>query len=140
MGLEEQVPGGILLSTVEKVAGYVRKGSLWPATFGLACCAMEMMAVGASKFDIMRYIILPMSKSGIALGAIFVVSIVMGDFFVVKVMSGGGTASVVGAFYEDIGVLQYPSAAASAIVLTILVMLMVALILRVVDIRKEITQ
>ncbi|MAS04945.1 MAG: ABC transporter permease [Ahrensia sp.] len=95
---------------------------------------------GASKFDIMRYIILPMSKSGIALGAIFVVSIVMGDFFVVKVMSGGGTASVVGAFYEDIGVLQYPSAAASAIILTILVMLMVALILRVVDIRKEITQ
>ena len=47
---------------------------------------------GASRFDIMRLIILPMSKSGIALGAIFVVSIVMGDFFVVKVMSGGGTA------------------------------------------------
>lgn len=35
MGLEEQLPGGILLSTVEKVAGYVRKNSLWPATFGL---------------------------------------------------------------------------------------------------------
>ena len=35
LGLEEQLPGGILLSTVEKVAGYVRKGSLWPATFGL---------------------------------------------------------------------------------------------------------
>jgi putative spermidine/putrescine transport system permease protein len=95
---------------------------------------------GASRLDIMRMIILPMSKSGIALGAIFVVSIVMGDFFVVKVMSGGGTASVVGAFYEDIGVLQYPSAAASAIVLTVLVMIMVALILRFVDIRKEITQ
>ena len=95
---------------------------------------------GASRLDIMRLIILPMSKSGIALGAIFIVSIVMGDFFVVKVMSGGGTASVVGAFYEDIGVLQYPSAAASAIVLTLLVMLMVAAIVRVVDIRKEITQ
>jgi len=95
---------------------------------------------GASRFDIMRLIIIPMSKSGIALGAIFVVSIVMGDFFVVKVMSGGGTASVVGAFYEDISVLQYPTAAASAIILTIIVMLMVALILRVVDIRKEITQ
>jgi putative spermidine/putrescine transport system permease protein len=91
---------------------------------------------GASRFDIMR----PMSKSGIALGAIFVVSIVMGDFFVVKVMSGGGTASVVGAFYEDISVLQYPTAAASAIILTIIVMLMVAVILRVVDIRKEITR
>ena len=53
-------------------------------------------------------------RNGIALGSIFVVSIVMGDFFVVKVMCGGGSASVVGACYEDIGVLQYPSAAASA--------------------------
>ena len=50
MGLEEQLPGGILLSTLEKVAGYVRKGSLWPATFGLACCAIEMMAT-AQKDD-----------------------------------------------------------------------------------------
>jgi putative spermidine/putrescine transport system permease protein len=95
---------------------------------------------GASRWDTTRLIIIPMSNSGIALGAIFVISIVMGDFFVVKVMSGGGSASVVGAFYEDIGVLQYPSAAASAIVLTVLVMLMIAAILRVVDIRKEITQ
>ncbi len=47
---------------------------------------------GASRLDIMRYIIVPMSKSGIALGTIFVVSIVMGDFFLVKVMSGGGSA------------------------------------------------
>ena len=60
-------------------------------------------------------IVLPLSKTGIALGSIFVVSIVMGDFFVIKVMSGGGSASVVGALYEDIGVLQYPTAAASAV-------------------------
>ena len=58
---------------------------------------------------IMRFIVMPMSKSGIALGSIFVVSIVMGDFFVVKVMSGGGSASVVSAFYENVGVLQYPT-------------------------------
>jgi hypothetical protein len=51
---------------------------------------------GASRFDIMRLIIVPLSKSGIALGSIFVASIVMGDFFVTKVMSGGGSASVVG--------------------------------------------
>ena len=38
----------------------------------------------------------------------------LGDFFVIEVMSGGGSASVVGALYEDVGVLQYPSAAASA--------------------------
>jgi putative spermidine/putrescine transport system permease protein len=95
---------------------------------------------GASRWDVMRMIVLPMSKSGIALGTVFVVSIVMGDFFIVKVMSGGGSASVVGAFYEDIGVLQYPPAAASAVVLTIFLLLLVSLILRVVDVRKEIAQ
>jgi NADH-quinone oxidoreductase subunit B len=55
MGLEEALPSGILLTTVEKVAGYARKGSLWPATFGLACCAIEMMAAGGPRFDIARY-------------------------------------------------------------------------------------
>ncbi|MER9597181.1 MULTISPECIES: ABC transporter permease [unclassified Mesorhizobium] len=95
---------------------------------------------GASRFDIMRLIIVPLSKSGIALGSIFVISIVMGDFFVVKVMSGGGSASVVGAFYEDISVLQYPTAAASAVLLTIILVITVGLILRFVDIRKEITR
>ena len=46
MGIEEKLPSGLLLTTVEKFAGYARKGSLWPATFGLACCAIEMMAAG----------------------------------------------------------------------------------------------
>ena len=46
MGIEEKLPSGVLLTTVEKLAGYMRKGSLWPATFGLACCAIEMMAAG----------------------------------------------------------------------------------------------
>ena len=55
MGLEERLPGGILLSTVEVVAGYVRKGSLWPATFGLACCAIEMMSTAGPRFDIARF-------------------------------------------------------------------------------------
>jgi NADH-quinone oxidoreductase subunit B len=55
MGIEEKLPGGILLSTVEKVAGYVRAGSLWPATFGLACCAIEMMSTAGPRFDIARF-------------------------------------------------------------------------------------
>ena len=55
MGLEEHLPSGLLLTTVEKFAGYARKGSLWPATFGLACCAIEMMAAGGPRFDIARY-------------------------------------------------------------------------------------
>jgi putative spermidine/putrescine transport system permease protein len=95
---------------------------------------------GASRLEIMRYIIVPLSKNGIALGSIFVLSIVMGDFFVVKVMSGGGSASVVGALFEDIAVLQYPPAAAAAVVLLLIVVIMIALILRTVDVRKEIAR
>jgi NADH-quinone oxidoreductase subunit B len=55
MGIEEKVPSGFMLSTVEGLAGYMRKGSLWPATFGLACCAIEMMATGAGRYDLARF-------------------------------------------------------------------------------------
>ncbi len=92
---------------------------------------------GASRFAILREIVLPLCKSGIALGSIFVVTQVMGDFFVVKVMSGGQSASVVSALQNEIAALQYPPAAASAVTLVIVVMLMVAGILRLVDVRKE---
>jgi NADH-quinone oxidoreductase subunit B len=46
MGIEEKLPSGILLTSVEKLAGYARKSSVWPATFGLACCAMELISTG----------------------------------------------------------------------------------------------
>ena len=82
-------------------------------------------------------IVIPLCKSGIALASIFVVTQVMGDFFVVRVMSGGQSASVVSALSNEIQELQYPPAAASAVVLVIVVVLMVAAILRVVDVRKE---
>jgi len=55
MGLEEQLPSGILLTSVEKMAGYARKSSMWPATFGLACCAIEMMATGNGRYDLARF-------------------------------------------------------------------------------------
>jgi NADH-quinone oxidoreductase subunit B len=42
MGIEEKIPSGILLTTLESVVGYARKFSVWPATFGLACCAIEL--------------------------------------------------------------------------------------------------
>jgi putative spermidine/putrescine transport system permease protein len=92
---------------------------------------------GASRWIILREIVLPLCKSGIALGSIFVVTQVMGDFFVVKVMSGGQSASVVSALQNEVAALQYPPAAASAVVLVIVVVMMVAGILRVVDVRKE---
>jgi len=55
MGLEEKLPSGILLSTVEGIVNWSRKSSLWPATFGLACCAIEMMATGAGRYDMARF-------------------------------------------------------------------------------------
>ena len=55
MGIEEKIPAGFLLTTVEQLAGYMRKSSVWPATFGLACCAIEMMAVGTPDYDIARF-------------------------------------------------------------------------------------
>ena len=55
MGIEEKLPSGVLLTTVEGVAGYMRKASFWPATFGLACCAIEMIASVSSRYDIDRF-------------------------------------------------------------------------------------
>ncbi len=55
MGLEASIPSGILLTSVEKFVGWSRAGSLWPATFGLACCAIEMMATGAGHYDLSRF-------------------------------------------------------------------------------------
>ena len=55
MGIQESLPGGVILTSVEKVAGLARAGSMWPATFGLACCAIEMMAVGTPDYDIARF-------------------------------------------------------------------------------------
>ena len=55
MGIEEKLPSGILLTSVEKLAGYARKSSVWPATFGLACCAIELFQAGGPKHDLARF-------------------------------------------------------------------------------------
>jgi NADH-quinone oxidoreductase subunit B len=46
---------GVVLTTLDKAVNWVRKNSIWPMTFGLACCAIEMMSMGASRFDIARF-------------------------------------------------------------------------------------
>ncbi|MCM2474106.1 ABC transporter permease [Rhizobium sp. CG5] len=92
---------------------------------------------GASGLQILTNVIIPLAKPGMAIGTIFVVTLVMADFSTVQVMSGGQSASVALMMKNQMSLLQYPAAAANAVVLLILVLLMVAGILRIVDIRKE---
>lgn len=93
--------------------------------------------LGASPFQIQREIILPLSAPGIAIGTIFIVTLVMGEFATVRLMGGGQVASVGNLIKNQIGSLQYPLAAANAVVLLIITLMLVFAILRVVDIRKE---
>src|ERR1700709_1936715 len=55
MGLEEKLPDGVLLASVEKLVNWTRKSSFSPPTFGLACCAIEMMTYGAPRYDSGRW-------------------------------------------------------------------------------------
>ena len=55
MGLEEKLEGSVVLGRISDAIKWARKNSLWPALFGLACCAIEMMSTSASKYDISRF-------------------------------------------------------------------------------------
>ena len=92
---------------------------------------------GASGFQILTNVIIPLSKPGLMIGSIFVVTLVMGDFITVRFMSGGQSASVGRVISNEIALLQYPAAAASAVVLLCTVLIMISVMVRFVDIRKE---
>jgi NADH-quinone oxidoreductase subunit B len=51
----EQQHEGVVLASLDAVVNWVRRNSIWPMTFGLACCAIEMMSMGAARFDIARF-------------------------------------------------------------------------------------
>jgi putative spermidine/putrescine transport system permease protein len=95
---------------------------------------------GASRWRTMADVVIPLSKTGIALGSILVFTQVMGDYFVVKQMSGGQSASVVSMLSTEIQAMQYPPASANAMVLVVFVAVMVAFMMRVVDVRKELVK
>ena len=92
---------------------------------------------GANGLQILWNVIIPLTKPGIAIGSVFIVTLVMGDFVTTRFMSGGQSASVGTIISNQMGLLQYPGAAANAVILLIIVLVMVGAILRFVNIRKE---
>jgi putative spermidine/putrescine transport system permease protein len=92
---------------------------------------------GASTLQVLWTVILPLSKSGIAIGSIFVIAMVMGDFVTVDVLGGGQVASVGKQIATQLSYLQFPPAAANAMVLLLAVIAMIAILVSIVDIRKE---
>src|SRR5437762_6205536 len=55
LGIEGVLQQGFATTTIDKVVNWTRTGSLWPMTFGLACCAVEMMHAGAARYDLDRF-------------------------------------------------------------------------------------
>jgi len=92
---------------------------------------------GAGTWQVIANVILPLSKTGMAIGSIFVIAMVMGDFITVDVLGGGQVASVGKQIATQLSYLQFPPAAANAMVLLVAVIVMIALLMRAVDIRKE---
>jgi NADH-quinone oxidoreductase subunit B len=53
--IEEKFEENVIITSLDLAVNWARQSSLWPMTFGLACCAIEMMATGASRFDLDRF-------------------------------------------------------------------------------------
>ncbi len=55
MGIEGILEKGVVTTTADTIINYARTGSLWPMTFGLACCAVEMMHLALARYDLDRF-------------------------------------------------------------------------------------
>ena len=92
---------------------------------------------GASGWQTLTNVIIPLCKPGIAIGSIFVITIVMGDFITIGVMGGQQIASIGKIIQVEMSYLQFPAAAANAVILLSVVLLIIIGLTRVIDIRKE---
>jgi putative spermidine/putrescine transport system permease protein len=93
--------------------------------------------MGASAWQILWNVIVPLSRTGIVIGSIFILTIVVGDFVTVGVMGGQQIASVGKLIQVQTSYLQFPLAAANAVILLVVVLMMVGSLMRLADIRKE---
>jgi putative spermidine/putrescine transport system permease protein len=92
---------------------------------------------GATGWQTLWNVIVPLCKPGIVIGSIFVITIVMGDFVTVGVMGGQQIASAGKIIQTRLDALQFPAAAANAVILLGVTFLIIAALTKLVDIRKE---
>lgn len=92
---------------------------------------------GASTWQTLTNIIIPLSRPGIIIGSIFVITIVMGDFLTIGVMGGQQIPSVGKIINVEMTYLQFPAAAANAVILVIITLMIIFAMTKLVDIRKE---
>ncbi|WP_342362681.1 ABC transporter permease [Terrarubrum flagellatum] len=92
---------------------------------------------GASGWQTLRHIVIPLAKPGIVIGSIFVITIVMGDFITIGVMGGQQIASAGKIIETRLSALQFPPAAANAVILLGATLAIIAALTRIVDVRKE---
>ncbi len=92
---------------------------------------------GATPWQTVWHVVLPLSKTGLIIGSVFVVALVMGDFVTVGVMGGQQIASVGKVIQVQTSYLQFPMAAANAVILLAVVLMMIAALMRLVNLRKE---
>jgi len=92
---------------------------------------------GASAWQSLVYVVIPLCKPGIAIGSIFVITIVMGDFVTIGVMGGQQIASIGKIIQVQTSYLQFPAAAANAVILLAVVLMIIWGLTRIVDVRKE---
>jgi putative spermidine/putrescine transport system permease protein len=92
---------------------------------------------GASAWQTLWNLIIPLCKPGIVIGSIFVVTIVMGDFITFDVMGGEQIASAGKVVETRLNALQFPPAAANAVILLVVTLMIIVGLNRIVDVRKE---
>lgn len=92
---------------------------------------------GATPWQTVVHVVLPLSRTGLIIGSIFVVALVMGDFVTVGVMGGQQIASVGKVIQVQASYLQFPLAAANAVILLAVVLMMITALMRLVNLRKE---
>ncbi|TPQ49684.1 ABC transporter permease [Prosthecomicrobium hirschii] len=92
---------------------------------------------GATGFQTLTNVIIPLAKPGIVIGSIFVITIVMGDFVTIGVMGGQQIAAAGKIIETRLNALQFPAAAANAVILLGITFMIIAMLSRLVDVRKE---